>query len=187
MSLSFLHMLFIFITCSVFLASSNPITTNPDDHVVTLTSSGGEQFNVKLHVALQSETIKQVIMDGGFNDENIILSFPNITSEIMVKVLEYCNKHEYYAGPGNNITADDEMKMFDAQFVNVHYGTLFKLYLAANDLKIRSLSDLIAETIGNMMLGKTPNKIRQMFNIKDSCIDHYEQEESDLENARTRE
>ncbi|PWA69260.1 SKP1-like protein 1A [Artemisia annua] len=113
----------------IFIASSRPIKRNLDDNVVTLTSSEGEQFHVRLHVVLQSETIKQMIVAGGFNDQNIVLSFPNITSEIMVKVLEYCKKHEHYAGTGYNITADAEMKMFDKQFVDVHQDTLLKLVL----------------------------------------------------------
>nr|GEW70474.1 SKP1-like protein 1A [Tanacetum cinerariifolium] len=100
-----------------------------------------------------------MLMDGGFNNENIVLSFPNITSEIIVKVLEFCNKHKHYAVPGNNITADYEMKAFDAQFVNVHYETLLKLHL-----------------------GKTPEEIHKTFNIKNDFTLE-EEEEVRRENA----
>ncbi|GKE15216.1 SKP1-like protein 1A, partial [Tanacetum coccineum] len=161
---------------SIFIASSRPIKTKIDANVVTLTSSEGEQFHVKLHVVLQSETIKQMIMAGGFNDQNIVLSFPNITSEIMVKVLEYCEKHEHYAGAGYNITADDEMKRFDKQFVDVHQETLFKLVLAADYLNIKSLLDLTSQTVADMIKGKTPEEIRKTFNIKNDFTLEEEEE-----------
>ncbi|KAD4982132.1 hypothetical protein E3N88_18803 [Mikania micrantha] len=174
-------LLLISIAITVITVSSRPITTDPVDRVVTtpstntllLTSSDGQKFEVKLQVALQSEKIRQMIVDGRFSGE-IVLSFPNITGEIMSKVLEYCNKHAYYDGVGNNATAVDEMRAFDAQFVDVHYETLFKLVLAANDLKIKKLLDVVSEKIGRMMLWKTPEEIRVMFNINEgSCVDNH--------------
>lgn len=178
--------LFIFISISAFTVSSRPIASDPEHHVaatpltksLVFKSSDGDKFDVELQVALQSETIMQMIVDdGGFSDE-IVLSFPNITGETMGKVLEYCNKHVYYGGATNNITAMNEMKAFDTEFVNVHYEILFRLFLAANDLKMKNLYDLVGETIGNMMIGKEPEEIHKMFNIKqDSCVDHSAKQE----------
>lgn len=127
---NFIHMnsmLFIFISIYIITVSSHPITNDPQDHVV-ITSSDGHKFYVNLPVAMQSETTRKTIVMEGFSDEMVIL-FPNITGRVMGKVLEYCNKHVYYSGPGNNITAVDEMKVFDAKFVDVHYQTLFEVFL----------------------------------------------------------
>ncbi|KAI3795582.1 hypothetical protein L1987_38238 [Smallanthus sonchifolius] len=118
------------------MASSSSITTNPADHAVStpsaktvvLTSSSGEKFEVELQVALQSETIRKMIDDGGFSDE-IVLSFPNITGETMSKVLEYCNKHMYYEDAENDIFAVEEMRAFDTQFVDVPNEMIFDLIL----------------------------------------------------------
>nr|KAJ0193872.1 hypothetical protein LSAT_V11C800438970 [Lactuca sativa] len=181
-------MLLILISISVFTTvSSRPIATGPEGNVaatsVILKSSDGEKFDVKLQVALQSEAIKQMIIDGGFSSK-IELSFPNITGEIMAKVLDYCHKHVYYDGAGNNLTAVEEMKVFDTQFVDVHYETLFKLVLASNELKIKSLLDLVSGRIAIMIKGKEVEEIREMFNIKQgSCVDHFTKQDSVRENG----
>ncbi|KAI3745237.1 hypothetical protein L1987_58345 [Smallanthus sonchifolius] len=176
MSLNIIHkhsLLLISIAITVLTVSSRPITTTPSPTTVVLTSSGGEKFEVQVQVALQSETIRQMIVDGGFSNE-IVLSFPNITGETMSKVLEYCNKHVYYDGAGNNITAVDEMRAFDAQFIDVHYEKLFELFLAAHDLKIKMLYDIVGERIGDMMKGKTPEEIRNIG--ENSCVDDHPQQ-----------
>lgn len=85
-----------------------------------------------------------MIIDGGFSSK-IELSFPNITGEIMAKVLDYCHKHVYYDGAGNNLTAVEEMKVFDTQFVDVHYETLFKLVLVCLTLLSTSSPNLLTE------------------------------------------
>ncbi|KAI3745236.1 hypothetical protein L1987_58344 [Smallanthus sonchifolius] len=154
------------------MASSQPITTTPSANTVVITTSGGEKFDVQLQVALQSETIRQMIAD------EIVLSFPNITGETMSKVLEYCNKH----GAGNNITDDDEMRAFDEQFVEVDQKTLFDLVQAANHINTMSLLDLTCQTVGNMIKGKSPEEIRTTFNIKYEFTPE-EEEEIRRENA----
>ncbi|KAM0013573.1 putative S-phase kinase-associated protein [Helianthus debilis subsp. tardiflorus] len=138
MFLKFVHMrplLFISISISLLTISSRPIITDPELNIisipsaknVTLTSSDGYKFKVRLQVALQSDTMMQMIIDGGLSDE-ITLSFPNITGETISMVLEYCNKHLYHESARNSITTVDEMRSFDAQFVDVHYETLFNLF-----------------------------------------------------------
>ncbi|KAI3795584.1 hypothetical protein L1987_38240 [Smallanthus sonchifolius] len=98
--------------------------------------------------------------------DEIVLSFPNITRVTMSKVLEYCNIH----GAG----ADDETRAFDEQFVDVDQKTLFDLVLAAHDLKIKMLYDIVGERTGDMMKGKTPEEIRIIFNIgENSCVDDH--------------
>nr|XP_043613561.1 SKP1-like protein 1A [Erigeron canadensis] len=189
--------LFVMTSISIFTVSSRPITTTLDDHEVlatpsvnnlVLTTSDGEKFDVKLQAAMQSETIRQIIAEKGFSN-GMVIDFYNITGETMRKVLEYCNKHVYHYSineEGNkNITALLEMKAFDTEFVNVHYETLFKLFLAANDLKIKDLKDLVGGRIGEMMKGKTPEQIRKMFNIneKSSCVDYAAEEKFVQSNA----
>ncbi|KAJ9550286.1 hypothetical protein OSB04_014331 [Centaurea solstitialis] len=176
--------LFIFISISALTTvSSRPIATTPLTKRLVLKSSDGEKFDVELQVAMQSETIRRMIVDDGGVSGEIVLSFRNITGETMAKVVEYCKKHVYYDGATNNVTAMDEMKAFDKEFVNVHYEILFRVFLAANDLKLKNLHDLVGGTIGNMMLGKGPEEIRKMFNInQDSCVDHLAKEEHLREN-----
>ncbi|KAI3795583.1 hypothetical protein L1987_38239 [Smallanthus sonchifolius] len=157
------------------MASSQPISTPQSAKTVVLTSSDGQKFEVQLQIALQSETIRKMIDDGGFLDE-IVLSFPNITGETMSKVVEYCNKHVHYDGAGNNITVNDEMRAFNKQFVDVPNETIFDLILAANHLNIKSLLDLTCQKVTDMTKGKSPDEIRKTFNIKNEFTPEEEEE-----------
>ncbi|URD82786.1 Skp1 family, tetramerization domain, partial [Musa troglodytarum] len=57
---------------------------------IKLRSSDGEVFDVEEAVAMESQTMKHVIeddcADGG-------ITLYNVTSDILVKVIEYCKKH----------------------------------------------------------------------------------------------
>ncbi len=123
---------------------------------ITLKSSDDEAFEVDEVVALESQMIKQKIGDG---EANNIIPLPNVTSEILSKVIEYCKKHV-------EATESDDLKTWDAEFVRVDQATLFDLILAANYLNIKSLLDLTCQTVADMMKGKTPEDIRKILNIK---------------------
>ena len=52
-----------------------------------------------------------------------------------------------------------------ANFVNVPQDMLFELILAANYMNIQPLLDLTCATVASLIKGKTPEEIRQRFNI----------------------
>lgn len=85
---------------------------------------------------------------------------------------------------GGESSKDEEesLKSFDAEFVKVEQDTLFDLILAANYLDIKGLLDLICQTVADMMRGKTPEQIREKFNIVNDYTPE-EEEEVRRENA----
>ncbi|XP_058106666.1 SKP1-like protein 1A [Magnolia sinica] len=147
---------------------------------VTLKSSDGEEFVIDEAVALKSQTIKHMI-DDDCTDNGIPL--PNVTSKILSKVIEYCKKHVEVAASKNPDfrSNEDDVKAWDADFVKVDQATLFDLILAANYLNTKSLLDLTCQTVADMIKGKTPEEIRQTFNIKNDFT-HEEEEEIRQEN-----
>uniref|UniRef100_A0A3Q7EUH6 SKP1-like protein n=1 Tax=Solanum lycopersicum TaxID=4081 RepID=A0A3Q7EUH6_SOLLC len=142
-------------------------------------SSDGEVFEVDEAVALESQTIKHLIEDdcAGSN-----IPLPNVTSKILAKVIEYSKRHVEASSKTEDKAAEDELKVFDAEFVKVDQGTLFDLILAANYLNIKSLLDLTCQTVADMIKGKTPEEIRKTFNIKNDFTPE-EEEEVRRENA----
>ncbi|XP_058070610.1 SKP1-like protein 1A [Magnolia sinica] len=134
---------------------------------VTLKSSDGEEFVIDEAVALQLQTIKHMIEDD-CTDNGIPL--PNVTSKILSKVIEYCNKHVEAAG------SSDELKAWDMDFIKVDQETLFYLILAADYLYVKNLLDLTCQTVADLMKGKTPEEIRQTFNIKNDFTPEEEEE-----------
>ncbi|XP_026439785.1 SKP1-like protein 1B [Papaver somniferum] len=143
--------------------SSTPAKT------ITLRSSDEQIFVIGETVALQSKTLELMIADN--DNENIVIPLTTITGSILVKVIEYCNKHAEVE------TSDEDKKIWDVQFVN--FGStqiLFDMILAANFLNIKGLLDLTTNIVAEMVKGKTPNEIRRAFNIKDNFTPEEEEE-----------
>ncbi|GAA0148450.1 ubiquitin-protein ligase [Lithospermum erythrorhizon] len=146
------------------MASSTP-------KMVTLESSDKENFQVSEAAALECETIKHIIEDGCADAS---IPIPNVSSKILAKVIEYCNRH---VEPG-----DDDLKTFHQEFLNVDQATLFDLILAANYLNIKSLLDLTCQTVADMIKEKSPEEVRKIFNITNDFTPE-EEEEVRKENA----
>lgn len=131
--------------------------------MITLKSSDGHAFEVDEDVAIESQTIKHMIEDD-CTDNGIPL--PNVTGEILAKVIEYCKHHVEAAKDDKKFAEGDSLENWDAAFVKVDQSTLFDLILAANYMNIKSLLDLTCKTVADMMKDKTPEEIRKTFNIK---------------------
>ncbi|XP_030937838.1 SKP1-like protein 1A isoform X2 [Quercus lobata] len=147
---------------------------------ITLRSSDGEAFEVEEKVATESQTIKHMI-----EDDYSEIPLPNVTSNILTLVIEYCKKHVEAADPvpetsNSSLTEkthDDPLTAaWDAEFVKVDQSTLFDLIVAANYLNIKGLLDLTCKTVANMMKGKTPQEIRDTFHIKNDYTPEEEEE-----------
>ncbi|KAE8715568.1 SKP1-like protein 1B [Hibiscus syriacus] len=142
--------------------------------IITLRSSDGETFEVDEAVALELQTIKHMIEDDCVENG---IPLPNVTSKILSKIIEYCKKHVQAANSDDrSVSIDDELKSWDADFVKVDQATLFHLILAANYLNIKSLLDLICQTVADVIKGKTPEEIRKTFNIKNDFTPEEEEE-----------
>jgi S-phase kinase-associated protein 1 len=143
---------------------------------ITLKSSDGESFEVDKAVALELQTIKHMIEDNCADVNEIPL--PNVTSKILIKMIEYCKKHLEVARSEEDKSCNNEndLKAWDTDFIKVDNDTLCKLFSAAIDLKIKSLQDFIHNTIIDMMKGKTHDEIRKLFNIKNDFTLEEEEE-----------
>ncbi|KAH7511856.1 hypothetical protein FEM48_Zijuj12G0027000 [Ziziphus jujuba var. spinosa] len=131
---------------------------------ITLRSSDGETFEVEEAIAAQSQTIKHMIEDD-CADSGIPL--PNVSGKILAMVIEYCNKHKDDDVDANSYNdQDQDLKTWYTNFAKVDQATLFDLLLAANYLNIKSLLDLTCQTVADMIKGKTPEEIREIFHIK---------------------
>ncbi|GAA0167537.1 ubiquitin-protein ligase [Lithospermum erythrorhizon] len=134
---------------------------------ITLKSYDGEEFIVDEAVALQSQTIKHMIEDDCVDD---VIPVPNVAGNILAKVIEYCKKH---VEPTSD---DDDVEAFDAEFFKVDQSTLLEIVLAANYLNIKSLLEHTCRSIADMIKDKTPEEIRQIFNIKNDFTPEEEAE-----------
>ncbi|KAJ4765033.1 SKP1/ASK1-like protein [Rhynchospora pubera] len=139
--------------------------------MIKLRSSEGEEFAVSEEVAKMSQTICHMIEDDCIDGT---IPLPNVNSEILRLVINYCEKHVLEEQPAGESTAS--LKEWDKQFLNVDDGTIFYLILAANYLSIQGLLDLTCKKVADKMTGKTPEQIRKTFNIKNDYSPEEEEE-----------
>mmetsp|Transcript_12194 Transcript_12194/g.22148 ORF Transcript_12194/g.22148 Transcript_12194/m.22148 type:complete len:170 (-) Transcript_12194:282-791(-) len=139
---------------------------------VNLISKEGETFEVPLAVAKMSELVKTMIddEDGDDEDETAEIPLPNVKAEVLKKVIEFCKHHHEdpmteIEKPLKSATMAEVVQKWYAEFVSVQQVTLFELILAANYMDIKPLLDLTCATVASMIKGKTPEEIRQTFNI----------------------
>ncbi|KAK7343344.1 hypothetical protein VNO77_12008 [Canavalia gladiata] len=99
--------------------------------------------------------------------EKVMISLPEVTSEILCKVIEFLKKYE-------DPFAD--FRTWDKQFMKAEHDTIFDLILAGRYLQIESLVDLGCEAVANRMKGKSTKQIRETFNIKNDFTPEEEEE-----------
>ncbi|KAF5336600.1 hypothetical protein D9611_006613 [Ephemerocybe angulata] len=138
--------------------------------MVLLLTSDNEMFSVSEDVVKRSAYIKNMLEDVGESDQPIPL--PNVQSNVMVKVLEYCEHHRGEPLPSDDVVDQAEpgerpldIGEWDQKYIDVGQEMLFEIILAANYLDIKCLLDVGCKTVANMMKGKSPEEIRKLFNI----------------------
>ncbi|KAI9298935.1 E3 ubiquitin ligase complex SCF subunit sconC [Neoconidiobolus thromboides FSU 785] len=152
--------------------------------IIKLKSSEGTEFSVDREIITRSILIRNILEDVEACDTYEI-PLPNVSAPILTKIIEYCTHHkdepisQYEEGGNNNL---DEIDAWDQEFCKVDQGTLYDLILAANYLDVRSLLDLTCKIIANMIKNKTPEQIRQTFNIENDFTPE-EEEKNRRENA----
>lgn len=140
-----------------------------DEGTVNLVSKEGDTYQVVTEVAKMSELVKTMMDEDGDEDVSEI-PLPNVKATVLSKVIEFCTHHredpmiEIEKPLKSNIMSEVVQKWY-ADFVNVEQVLLFELILAANYMDIKPLLDLTCATVASMIKGKTPEEIRQTFNI----------------------
>lgn len=140
--------------------------------IIKLQSSDNEVFSVETDIAKQSVTIRTMLEDLGDElGEDEVVPLPNVNAGILRKVIQWCTYHkDDPATPEeeeNKEKRSDDISSWDADFLKVDKGTLFKLIVAANYLDIKGLLDVTCKSVANIIKGRTPKELRKTFNIKD--------------------
>ena len=99
------------------------------------------------------------------------IPLPNVNSATLSLVIDYCNHHkdkppeEIEKPLKSKNLVEHGVSAWDAKFVDIEQELLFELILAANYMDIKSLLDLTCAKVASMIKGKSPEEIRQTFNI----------------------
>jgi S-phase kinase-associated protein 1 len=157
---------------------------------VTLKTFDGKEFVVSEAVAMQFQTIRHMIEDDCAQD---VIPLPNVKSGTLAMIIEYCTKHltvrekaaewtkgqkaeEKRSAAMADTILTEELKKWDTEFLEIDTDRLYDLINATNYLDVRDLFDLTCKKVAEMIMGKHPDEIREIFNIKNDFSPEEEEE-----------
>ena len=122
-----------------------------------------------------SELAKSTIDEDDYDEvEMIEIPFPNVSSAILKKSLEYCSHYVEVEAmteipkPIESNQMEDMVQKWYAEFVkDVGHDVLFELILASNYMDIKPLLELSCAAVAAMIKGKTPAEVRKTFDIQE--------------------
>uniref|UniRef100_A0A0E0LZ46 SKP1-like protein n=1 Tax=Oryza punctata TaxID=4537 RepID=A0A0E0LZ46_ORYPU len=138
------------------------------EKMILLISSDGEKFELPEAAAILSKTLGNMIEDDCATDG---IPLVNVASNILAKVVEYCNKHAATEAGG-----EEELRKFDAEFVNIDKNKLFELIMAANFLNVPCLLELTCQHAADLIKDMMPEQVREIFGIEDDFTPEEEAE-----------
>lgn len=164
-------------------AESSAAASMTGGRKIVMLSSDGHEFEVSEAAASLSVTLRDRLDAIGDDDRIKLPNQAGLAAKPVAKVVEYCNRHvaAISTSDGNGDANDDhepnsfssaaaaeeeDLKSFDAQFIDVDQAMLYDLIMAASYLEIEGLLDLCSKRVGDMIKGKTPDQIRGIFGIK---------------------
>lgn len=140
---------------------------------VTLITNDDVEFKISTEVSDKLVTVQNLIQDIGSDGA---IPTPEVNSKILSKVIEYAKYH--LENPFTEDNTENYVTEWDSQFCNVDQEVLFDMILAANYLDYKDLLETTAQCVANLIKGKTPEQIRELFEIENDFT------ESELEQVR---
>ena len=154
---------------------------------IRLKSCDEKLFLVDVEAAKMSGTIKTMFEDLGIGSSNVsedikeVLPIPNCDSEVLQKVIDWCDHHkddiESEKDSNENKENTYELNGWDKEYIesvntvnDKGQSMIFDLIIAANYLNIPGLNDLAVTEVAKMMRGKSQDEIRDLFKLKNDKL-----------------
>uniref|UniRef100_A0A0E0M805 SKP1-like protein n=1 Tax=Oryza punctata TaxID=4537 RepID=A0A0E0M805_ORYPU len=169
---------------------------------LVLVSDDGVEVLASVAAARVSKTLHGMIEDECATGR---IPITGVHSDVLALLVEYCERHAPHYDPEASardrypfppfpvelppnassikpVTFVDPdadphgLKAFDKKFLDVDNSTLFEIIMAANYLNIEELLDDACTAVADKMRGKTPEEIRDIFEIENDYTPEQEAE-----------
>ncbi|KAL0246427.1 hypothetical protein GEMRC1_007639 [Eukaryota sp. GEM-RC1] len=128
---------------------------------LTLISGDGQKFDVDSSVGELCGYIRNIVDASGDTE----IPVPGVCNVYMKRALDFAHFHAKVSNSPDSVT-DDEIISWNRKFIiDVDLETVFQTLLAGNFLGMPALIDLCCKTIANLASDKTPEQLREQFNI----------------------
>lgn len=132
-----------------------------------------KEIEIEREVAIKSKLLENLLEDVGEN-ENVI-PLDNISSEVLNKILEWC---EYHKNEKNLETKEEldkyvkELGEWDKKFIDFEKEMLIEMILGSNYMDIKALLEILCWQVSTYIKGKSPEEIKEFLG---------EEEENEME------
>lgn len=169
---------------------------NHENDVILLTSSEGETFRMPFAAARLSKVLSELKHerddgggDGGGTAEIVAMSAPNVSSDALRKVVDYCTHHALVESmreipvPLRTDRLEETVQEWYRRFAeDAEWELLLRMVTAANFLDVRPMLRLCCLAVVIRIGGRTADEIRPMFGIRNPPWTDEEIEEVRVEN-----
>lgn len=153
-----------------------------DKNVMQATTKDGRIFNLTLPVLKHNVTLHNLYKDVNDEDDDEIVNAPitAVDGDAFAVVLEYSTLHQTEPAPKNDdentdtTLSDADNQLFDKLF-NTSKEGFFNVIKASNYLDNQLLLDNTCKYIANLLKGKTPEQIRETFDIENDLTPEQEE------------
>ncbi|KAJ8437211.1 hypothetical protein Cgig2_012480 [Carnegiea gigantea] len=134
---------------------------------VWLQTADGSIQQVEEEIAMFCPIICREILQKSMGSckTNAIMLPERVNPSNLGLILDYCRFHQV---PGHSIK---ERKAFDDRFIRLDTKKLCELTSAADSLQLKPLVDLTSRTLARIIEGKSPEEIREIFNLPDDLTE----------------
>ena len=155
---------------------SSIVSENQQENIndlINLITKEGDKIPIKKEVAKWSKLLETMITTDDDEDEENEQDIPvaNINTKTLKLVIDFM-EYRHKNGSMNEIEKPLSghlgtiVSEWDYEFISkLDQETLFEVILGANYLNVQELLDLSCAQVASMIKGKTPEEIRQTFNI----------------------
>jgi S-phase kinase-associated protein 1 len=148
-----------------------------DQLEVYLQSADGQGFTIlKRDIVPCSKTLHDLIEDVTVTSPEDPIPLPNVSSKILIKIVEYCKQHASDPVPCKTEEETDTKKKkvaipketsWDEEFMrDLDLDTVMDLIVAANYLDIGNLLELGANYLSKAVTGKTTVEVFKYFGVE---------------------
>jgi S-phase kinase-associated protein 1 len=141
-----------------------------DASKVTVIAPDGKTFSLSRKAALKSDFLRGMLEDVGEGPLPEAIPLQAVDSSVMQKVIDFLEHHADQDLPQIErplrTNVEDVVPQWDREYLAMSDDELFKVIAAANYLAAQSLMDLTCAKVATIIKGKTPEEIRQRFNIE---------------------
>ncbi|KAF0919989.1 hypothetical protein E2562_032445 [Oryza meyeriana var. granulata] len=143
------------------------------NEMIRVVSSDGEHFEMPEAAANLSLVLRHMIEDDCADAAGIPLAV--VAAKPLAKIVDYCTKHAAKSS-GLTIEEAEELKRFDAEFIEVDTDMLYDLLRAAHFMDVEGLFKLAVQRTADLIKGKTPEQNRETFGIVNDFTPEEEEE-----------